>query len=131
MAMRMLEITDGAESGCLAFDLADVIAVFGNEGLSRQWLIKSLEAVAKPASGLDVLALERQVHETEGGLPVEWQRLESIAKMLHQTINCKIVGSDGSAIEAQDTTRWILTCTEPVTVERFRQCFKRVREVSE
>lgn len=129
--MITLEITDETAYGTLAVDLRDFLTVIGDDGAFQEWRIESLEAVAKPSSGLDILALERQVTATAGGSLVEWRRLRQIAEALHQTINCRIVGSSGVSIEAQDTTRWVVSCRIPEIVARIRARFERVREVAE
>jgi len=129
--MITLEITDDNDSGYLSFDLADILIVFGKDGLFQEWRIESLEAVAKPSSGLDVLELERQVKAVNGGLVISWTDLQNISKSIFQTINGKFTGSSGACIEAQDSSRWLVSCQNSEIASRIRARFERVKEVEE
>lgn len=129
--MSILEISDATERGSLAFDLVDILDLFGQDCQFQKWRIESLEAVAKPLSELNVLNLEHRINESEGGLLIGWQELREIAKTIYQTNNCKIVSVSGISIEAQDSTCWVVSCLTPELTARIRARFKMVREVKE
>ena len=147
MSPELLEIDDRDDRGFMRIGLQDFIETLERIGPNLTWYLREVSAIGRAGSGIDVDQLLAASRTPPLGKRLSWEELKAIAGKLLQVEDGMIAGCASSAdvpaignddllhgrcdvvLEAVDSTRWVVSTTNPQVRAAWQERFTSMRLV--
>lgn len=143
MKMKGIRILD-SENNVVSVKLSDILEMVPN-GDTLNWAILFSDIILIPEvtseEGEPIIAQQKQINKAEYALPISWERLQSLSKLIHQEIDLIVVACEDKTkliqyenmhsvcdiiIEMEDSSYWEVFSTDERLIGRLTKKFKEI-----